>query len=313
MTMSEEHGITRREMMGLGLGAGAAAGLVLGAGLPLTAAAAPATNHAPAWMPLPKVLGPTLPNLAYVGIDGIAFHSLQDPGTRYTDPGTGVGAAGARLAAPLSLPIGSIVRQINIGYVASAGTDLSLQIFERVFDSAPTTDWQPVATAVGPGADSTGSTVTVNLQAPVTIQHGRSYSLQFVTVPGMSIRGVTVGYQPPTATFVPFAGATPRVLDTRGGSKLGFGDEIVVDLGNPGARGALFNLTVTETENGGFVSAFAADITYPGSSSVNYTATGQTVANGVVSALSPDGRIKLRGGGPAGSCHVIVDRLGWFV
>jgi hypothetical protein len=312
MSTDDKGGISRREMMtGLGLGAGA--GLVLAAGLPLTAAAAPVTDHAPAWLALPKVLGPTLPNLAYVGIDGIAFHSLQDPGTRYTDPGTGVGAAGARLGAPLSLPIGSIVRQINIGYVASAGTDLSLQIFERVFDSTPTTDWQPVATAVGPGADSTGSTVTVNLPTPVTIQHGRSYSLQFITVPGMSIRGATVGYQPPTATFVPFAGTTPRVLDTRGGSKLGFGEEIVVDLGNPGARGALFNLTVTETENGGFVSAFAADITYPGTSSVNYTATGQTVANGVVSALSPDGRIKLRGGGPAGRAHVIVDRLGWFV
>jgi hypothetical protein len=311
MSTDDKGGISRREMMtGLGLGAGA--GLVLAAGLPLTAAAGPVSNHVPAWMPLPKSLGPAIPNLAYVGVDASAF--LDESGARYMQGGQSGGTGGGKLLAPLSLPVGSIIRQINVGVQATASSPFEVQIRENPFGAA--WDAEPVVKGAvsGTGAANQVTSVTSNLATPIVVAHAATYQLAINANPGTTIRGATVGYLPPTAGFVPFDGATPRVIDTRAsGDRLTFQEEITINLGNPGVRGALINLTVTETQNGGFVAAFAADIAYPGNSSVNYTATGQTVANGVVSAVAPDGTIKLRGGGPLGSCHVIVDRLGWFV
>ena len=312
MSTDDKGGISRREMM-TGLGAGA--GLVLAAGLPLTAAAGPVANHVPAWAPwMPKDLAVPTPNLSYVNIDGAAFHAQNEADYLDSLSGRGVGDGDGQLIAPLMLEVGSVIRQFNVSYLCPSPADISLQIFARDFLSAGNVAWAPIATGVAPGGNG-ALTATINFASPVVIEHGKSYTIQFrAAVPGTSIRGLTVGYLPPTAGFVPFDGATPRVLDTRTtGNRLTFQEEITLNLGNPGVRGALFNLTVTETENGGFVAAFAADVAYPGNSSVNYTATGQTVANGVVSGVAPDGTILLRGGGPLGSCHVIVDRLGWFV
>lgn len=313
MSDIEQVGLTRREMMtGLGLGAGA--GLVIAAGLPLTAAAAPPTN-VPAWSAFPKDLGPTNPTLSYAYVDGFEFRSPNSPADVYVDAGNVGLNSGGTLIAPLALPVGAEIRQVNLACRASDGTELTLELHEKVFEVDATTGPALVAPLASlTGAAGVITTATNTLASPITLGHGRTYLLSIELPAGNSIRGVTIGYVAPLAGFVPFSGPTPRVLDTRTtGTRLTFQQEIEVDLGNPGVRGALFNLTVTETQNGGFVAAFAADIDYPGNSSVNYTATGQTVANGVVCAVSPDGKIKLRGGGPTGSAHVIVDRLGWFI
>jgi hypothetical protein len=307
-------GITRREVMtGIGLGAGALAGLgVLGA--PLTAAAAPAGNHVAAWGNFPHVLGATNPNLAYAQVDGAAF--WPDNGNdRYRESETGlVGRnAGGLLLAPLPIEPGSVVRQISFAYRVGPGTDASLQILENRLDE-PGMSTGAVATVVGAGAVGV-STANATLNPAVTLGHGRTYTLSLLTTVGMTIRGVTVGYTPPAARFVPFAGAQPRALDTRFGvAKVSSGEEIVVDLGKAGARGALLNVTVTETEGLGFAAAFDASIAYPGNSSVNWASPGTTVANGVVSAMSADGKVKVRVGGQAvAKAHIIVDRLGWFI
>lgn len=309
-----EGGITRREMMtGLGVGAGALAGIAVG--VPLTAVAAPVTAHLPAWGSALQDLSTPLANLTYLNIDGAAFH-VQN-GDRYLDSLTGVGVGGNAtsgwLIAPLSLAAGSVVRQVNIGYVASA--DLLIQIVERDFLSASNEAWNDVVSLTAPGG-SGGRSATLDLPSPVTIEHGKSYTLQInIAAAGQSVRGVTVAYVPPTAGFVPFAGSDPRVLDTRnGGGKVGNNGEILVALGNSGVRGALLNVTVTDTEGLGFAAVFDASINYPGNSSVNWAAPGATVANGVVSAVAANGRVKIRvGGTPDAAAHIIVDRLGWFI
>ena len=313
--MSEAgHGLTRREVMtGLGVGAGLAL-----AAPALTAAAAPVTNHVPAWGGgFYQALGATVPGLTYVTVDATAFHPYDyfpgAGGQRRIEDATGVYLINkpGRLATPLHLPVGSVIYQINLSYHGNP----IVEVFKRDFVTTPQT-WGPVFQQTAPNVPSGTGTHTVNLPTPVTIEQAASYSLQFYSATASSdgVFGMTIGYLPPTAGFVPFGGATPRVYDSRTtGAKLGFQQELVVDLGNPGVRGALFNLTVTDTENGGFVAAFADGVAYPGNSSVNYSGTGQTVANGVVSAVAANGRIKLRGGGPAGAAHVIVDRLGWFI
>ncbi len=297
-------------MTGLGLGAGLAL-----AGPSLTAEAAPITNHVPAWGgDFYQALGATIPNLTYVGIDGSAFHTYPyTPNGRRPDEISGVGILNVsqRLATPLQLPVGSVIRQINVAYLGSP----IVEVFKRDFVTNTTT-WQPSEfQQTAPAQGGAGAkTHTFNLATPITITGSASYSLQLFCTVSDSVYGITLGYTPPTAGFVPFSGATPRVFDSRTtGSKLGFQQEVIVDLGNPGVRGALFNLTVTQTESEGFVAAFAADIAYPGNSSINYFGSGQNLANGVVSAVAANGTIKLRGGGPAGRAHVIVDRLGWFI
>lgn len=296
-------------MTGLGVGAGLAIATPA-----LTAVAAPVTNHRPAWGPFYQDLTDPVAGLTYVNIDGAAFAPQNEPGYLDSLTGAGVSDNDGQMIAPLLLPVGSVVHQVNIGYFSPASADISLQIFERDFLADGNTAWMPIATGVAPGGDG-ALTATINFTTPATIAHGRSYTLQFrAAVPGTTVRGVTIGYLPPTAGFVPFSGATPRVYDSRtGDGKLGFQEERPINLGNPGVRGALFNLTVTETENSGFVAAFAGDITYPNNSSINYFGTNQNLANGVVTAVAPDGTIKIRGGGPAGRAHVVIDRLGWFI
>ena len=304
--------MTRRELM-VGIGAGAGAALALPS---LTAAAAPITNHVPAWgAGYLQALGATIPSLSYVTVPGTAFWPLSNPADRYAEPDSrlvGLGSGGL-LVAPLELPAGAVIHQISFGYRVAAGTDATVRIMEQPLDAgqdaadAP----DPVAVAVGPGADMVVSSVTVNLASPAIVKPNHVYTVELLTTVGMSLRGVSIGY---SAGFVPFSGATPRVYDSRtGDGKLGFQQERTINLGNPGVRGALFNLTVTETEGSGFVAAFAGNVSYPGNSSINYFGANQNLANGVVAQVAPDGTIKIRGGGPAGRAHVIIDRLGWFI
>jgi len=320
MAEQSHTGITRREMIGIG-GVGALAGLAV-AGLPLTAAAAPANHHVAAWGPVLQDLGPTIANLTYVGIDGAAFQAQNEDSYLDSLTGRGVSDHDGQLIAPLQLPVGSVVQQINIAYLCPENADLSVQIFRRDFLSESNVEWAAVATGVAPGGDG-ALTATINLATPVTIEPASSYTIQMrVALAATSVRGLTVGYVAPTAGFVPFAGATPRVFDSRPSEapatgpkgKVGGGDEITIDLGRAGVRGALLNLTVTESEGAGFAAVFPDTGAWPGNSSINWLTPGATLANGVVTAVAANGRIRIRvDGSPDVAAHLVVDRLGWFV
>ena len=45
--------------------------------------------------------------------------------------------------------------------------------------------------------------------------------------------------------------------------------------------------------------------------SINWTVAGQNIANGVITAMDPNGQIKIRGG--VNKTHVVIDRIGWFI
>jgi hypothetical protein len=127
---------------------------------------------------------------------------------------------------------------------------------------------------------------------------------------GASILGMEIGYIPPAQAFLPYTGNQPRVFDSRDTTKFCANEERVIDLSSrliATARAAVVNLTATDTDGPGFLAAFRDGITYPGNSSLNFTAAGATVANGVICQMT-NGKIKVRTG-PAGS-HVIVDVIG---
>ncbi|MGB8861546.1 MAG: hypothetical protein WCC60_19985 [Ilumatobacteraceae bacterium] len=307
-TNDRSNQMSRRRFAALGLAAGAGAAL-----------AGASTAHAAAvGAPLPQLLGnnrpeallPPNPALTYVGLDAFAFFTDYSSGghDRYYADVTGVGSvvAGDRLSAPLSIPSGSIIRQINVAYQGEPILEIWKRSMATPVPYAPSFQ-QTLPAGGGP------KTASYDLATPIVVDAGTTMAVRYYTVPGATVLGVTIGYTPPTQSFIPFTGGPPRVLDTRGaGGKLAAGEERVITLGFAGARSAVLNLTVAGTDGaGGYVAVFAADIPYPGNSSINWSGPNQNVANGVITAMDPAGRIRIRGGD--NSTHVIIDRIGWLL
>src|SRR5262249_3863911 len=115
---------------------------------------------------------------------------------------------------------------------------------------------------------------------------------------GQWVQTVRIGYEAPPKAFVANS-PIPRVLDTRSAigvppGKVPAGGEIVVLLFTPAtASAAVINLTVTETENSGFLAVFPANVPWPGNSSINWSASNQNIANTVVTATDTQGAIRV--------------------
>lgn len=309
MTEHDQPSDDRSELSRRALIGGAAA--LGGAGL-ISLAGASSVSAAPA---LPEALAAPLPGLTYIGLDAFAFDVTGGLGAHrlYQDE-TGVQPQNPAppptrlMVAPLPIPIGSVVRQINIAYQ----TQPSVGIIRRELGSGtptaivPTT---PLAAGSGPS--------TQTLAVDATLTQGATYYVQVNCHNAAdSIMGVTIGYVPPTQAFVPFSGAAPRVLDTREpgqGGAFGAGQERVIDLSSklvPGARSAIINITATGTQGAGWFAVFRDGISHPGNSSLNWFGPGQIVANNVVTAVTA-GKIKVLCG-PAGS-HCVIDVVGSLI
>jgi len=303
--------ISRRAFAGLGAAAGAAAAVAALPGMPAAFAGTRSAAFVGAHMS-PSALGPVNPALTYLGLDAFAFESDSTfdgagNGRVYQDT-TGVQpiTPARRMNASLPIPAGSTIYQLNVAYQGSPIMEIWKRSMVMPVPYAPAFQQ---TTVVGGGPQ----TMTFDFSPPIVVAQAETVAVRFFASAGDSVLGVTVGYLPPAQSFLPFTGGPPRILDTRvTGGKLADGEERVVALGFVGARGAVINLTITETEgNGGFVAVFPSNIPYPGNSSINWTAAGQNIANGVITAMDPKGQITLRGG--AASTHVVIDRIGWFI
>jgi hypothetical protein len=290
--------VSRRTLIG-GM---AAAGATV-AGLASSAPVA-ATDNAEA------VLAAPVDGLIYVPLDAFAFDVAGTSSTAYRlyQEITGMQPSPAAnfVYASLPVPIGSVVKQINFYY---QGTPV-VNVKRRDFTASPAS-LSDLTTPIS--LDAGGGPKSQTLAVSAAISAGASYCLAVFCSSGDSILGATVGYVPPAQGFVPFipsAGNTPRVLDTRSGAKFAAGEERVIDLSTrliPTARGAVVNITATDTAGFGYLSAYQDGIAWPGNSTVNYTAAGQTVANSAVVTMTA-GKIKVRCGEAA--THVIVDVVG---
>jgi hypothetical protein len=133
-----------------------------------------------------------------------------------------------------------------------------------------------------------------------------------------------------TSTAGAFVATDPRrVHDSRlAGGPLAHGQSSVVSVANainpwtgtvtvpdfvpPGATAIAYNLTVTNTVGSGYVQIAPGDAGGVTASSINWTASGQTIANGLVVRLDAARRIKLFEAGPGSSTDVIVDVVGYY-
>jgi hypothetical protein len=304
MNTNTEHGVSRRTLLrGAGALAGAAA---VAQGTP------PAFAAGPSAVVLPEALSAAISGLTYIAIDAQQMWPTKAADRVYQDLTGSQGLPNDRIWAGLPLPVGSVVRQISVGYQGQPIVEISRRAI-----SQPNPAQQPeqVFQLSAPASPGGPFSSTLNLTTPVTIEPNYSYTVSFFLTPGVSVFGASIGYLPPTQGFIPFTGTSPRVLDTRNpgplAGKLQANEERVIDLGLAGARSAIINLTVTNTVNGGFLSVFAANASFSGNSSINWSNTGENVANSVVTAVDASGRIKIRGGD--NPTDVIIDRVGFLL
>jgi hypothetical protein len=126
------------------------------------------------------------------------------------------------------------------------------------------------------------------------------------------INGVRVGFK--NAPTAPVLLPSPvRVYDSRThDGPLATGNTRTISLGSnlpPGAVGAVVNLTVVSTVGAGFLTLYAAGVPRPGTSSINWFASGQTLANQATTAVGPGNQLTVYAGGET---QFLVDLLAYL-
>ena len=89
----------------------------------------------------------------------------------------------------------------------------------------------------------------------------------------------------------------------------------VVNLPNAtpaGATAIAFNLTVTDTVGSGFLTVAPGTASTVTASSINWSATGQNLANGLIVAVDSSRQVRVFAGG-GGSTNFIIDVAGYFL
>jgi hypothetical protein len=108
------------------------------------------------------------------------------------------------------------------------------------------------------------------------------------------------------------SGAT-RTVSVADGRDLSTGAVTVADLVPKGATAIAFNLTITGTVGRGFLSVAPGSSTALGASTINWSESGQNLANGSVVKLDDSRQVKVYSGGPSGSTHFILDVAGYYI
>jgi hypothetical protein len=324
-------GLTRRRVL-LALGIAGGASVV---GRAAVAGAAPSPVAATAGFPPPPPGVSPGASAQRVSADaltaGLTYRLMDMTTWNTTDAGqfrtireTGVSVApvgGAPLVTAVDPPIGSVLKEVSVWYLSPIDGP-SLLLVKKPLDGPVAVDDTgfPSAVAVISPLPSGAGTLHATLALNETIDGTATYPLIFFpTNDTQQVAAVRYGYvavaqaviAPPPA----FIASTPtvRLLDTRlQGGKLKANEERVVALGvPPTAHAAVINLTITGTENSGFVAVFPADSAWPGNSSINWSASNENVANLVITATDTKGAIRLRGG--VNPTHVVIDVQGYLL
>ena len=104
----------------------------------------------------------------------------------------------------------------------------------------------------------------------------------------------------------------PRTISVADGRKPISGTVQTVDLVPPGATAIACNITITETIGSGFATVNPGINEVISASTINWSHSDQTMANGIIVGIDEERRITLIAGG-GGSTHIIVDITGYFL
>jgi hypothetical protein len=311
--------ISRRGLLvgggALGLGATLAPGnWVLAEGTGNDAASAPTNQGA--------VLSLVVtPGLSYVGMSGYALQSRVGANA-VTDTSFGAGPrpGGAICNMDIAVPHGALLKEFYLSGTGATTVDFKRQILGVYLHETIVS----ATTPVGAGLQE----IKVAIDPPV-IHDATTEALLFRTDLSnvQAVSSMAVGFTPATVALVPLA-SPKRVYDSRAGQPpanvvkgvLPSGGDRDVDVKNNAsgvpatARAVVGNVTVTNTSNGGFVDIRPAGTAWAGTSTVNFSGTGQTVANAFTATLGPNATVTVRcGGATAASTDFIIDVIGYYV
>ncbi|MBD0671546.1 hypothetical protein [Streptomyces sp. CBMA156] len=239
--------------------------------------------------------------------------------TRVLDTRSGVGAAAAKVGArstvalkidgAAQIPVGAYAVVLNVTVTNADGPGhISVQPTKSSAENATTSNLNFTA----------GQTVP-NLVVATVGNDGYVYLFNAGWQSVDLLADVTGYFTPQTASGYKSV-TQSRVVDTRSGlgtaqgpvaGQSGFDVAIAGRNGVPyGVTAVALNLTVTNPQDAGHLTAYPSGQAAPTTSSVNFTA-GQTVANAVIVPVSADGKISIRNGSwhPA---DVILDVVGYY-
>jgi hypothetical protein len=100
-----------------------------------------------------------------------------------------------------------------------------------------------------------------------------------------------------------------RVLDTRNTGKLAVNGQVVVSTGVSGAVAVAVNITLTDTDGAGFVTAWDGTSSRPTASIINSDRAGETIANYTIVPVDPQGSFTLF---TSSGANLIVDFMGYL-
>jgi hypothetical protein len=348
---SRRHGIDRRQFLGVGAATGALA-VTLGAhGLEVSAAEGaphdPGSGTSAADGPAPdSYLVALLPGRHRLTGNFAAFTACDFDGATlcYTYDGTPAAQRGTVYAgpsgwlhAPLHLPAGATIDQIDVfGRRTTNGSQTWKLQAEAVFaiDIAdPVTDLAVITTNT-----TTGPTHGVLAPAsPYSLYDGWGYDLVLIgSSPQSQAAGFIVQYTPPRREFVPMTPArvfdsrfsrfggllvpgAPRTVEVRHAIDVLSGVQTTPNVVPLGAVAIAYNLTITETKvlsgtGGGYLALAPGTSTVVTASAINWSLPNTNLANGGVIQLgtgSAERKITII---PAvNATHAILDVTGYYV
>lgn len=103
-----------------------------------------------------------------------------------------------------------------------------------------------------------------------------------------------------------------RRLAVTAGRDLTSGVITDADLVPVEATAVSYNVTIARTIGSGFLTVAPGDATVAKASSINWTETGQTIANAGIVKVDGDGAVTVFVGGPGGSTDFIIDVTGYY-
>lgn len=119
---------------------------------------------------------------------------------------------------------------------------------------------------------------------------------------------------PDPGPIAPLVAGQERTIDVAGRRQLTTGTVELADFVPAGATAIAANVTVVDTVSAGFLTANPGGVHAVGAATVNWSATGQILNNGVILTVDANRRLNvIAGGSPGASTHFVVDVTGYFL
>lgn len=270
------------------------------------------------------------PGTSYMFILGGDFQPLSDT-TVYTKGFGQVESIGVFYFTLSQLPVGARITEVTFAAVKSATYSGNAVLFAYRMTSGTLTPLDFKNTNALPQQTAEQYVgLTVNSDAAWVVDNEQAATHWLVVNLATSrLNSVRVGYIDPTpkpfhpiapkrvydsrliAPLGPLATGSDRVISVANGYVTDTATVDVPDVVPAGATAIAYNITIDNTVGSGFLSVNPGDAATLGGSSINWSQSGQTLANGLVVKLDTNRQIKVFCGG-GGSTNFVVDVLGSY-